>query len=317
MLENPSIKENNIKSFRGNGKLLLSGEYFVLDGALALACPTHYGQDMNIFQGNHEGLIWRSFNNLGEIWFEGKFNIPHGKYLEGNDDAVGERLEQMFTYISSVHQDFFTTKNGLLIETRLDFPNEWGLGSSSTLIYNLGKWANINPLDLLKNTMGGSGYDIACAGSNDSILYEIKNEIPSFKSSGFNPPFKENLFFVYLEKKQNSRTGIQYYREQISDKEIKPIVNKISDITNKMLTAKTIGEFKALIKEHEDLVASHLNLKKVKDELFPDFWGEIKSLGAWGGDFVLVASEKDYKETEAYFSMNRYPVFFSYAEIIM
>ena len=29
--------------------------------------------------------------------------------------------------------------------------------------------------------------------------------------------------------------------------------------------------------------------EKIKDKLFNDFDGEIKSLGAWGGDFILAS----------------------------
>lgn len=36
------------KLFYSNGKLLLSGEYAVLDGALSLAVPTKYGQLLSV-----------------------------------------------------------------------------------------------------------------------------------------------------------------------------------------------------------------------------------------------------------------------------
>ncbi len=35
--------------FSAHGKLLLSGEYFVLDGALGLALPANYGQHLALF----------------------------------------------------------------------------------------------------------------------------------------------------------------------------------------------------------------------------------------------------------------------------
>lgn len=35
-------------SFKSNGKLLLTGEYLVLDGAVALALPTKMGQIMTV-----------------------------------------------------------------------------------------------------------------------------------------------------------------------------------------------------------------------------------------------------------------------------
>ena len=34
------------KTFYSNGKLLITGEYVVLDGAKALALPTKYGQNL-------------------------------------------------------------------------------------------------------------------------------------------------------------------------------------------------------------------------------------------------------------------------------
>ena len=33
--------------------------------------------------------------------------------------------------------------------------------------------------------------------------------------------------------------------------------------------------------------------KTIKEELFIDYPGEIKSLGAWGGDFILAAGPSD------------------------
>ena len=36
------------KTFYSNGKLLITGEYLVLDGAKALALPTKYGQYLTV-----------------------------------------------------------------------------------------------------------------------------------------------------------------------------------------------------------------------------------------------------------------------------
>ena len=53
-----------------NGKLLLTGEYLVLDGAKSLAIPTKFGQDLVISKIKEPQLIWGSFTNTGECWFE-------------------------------------------------------------------------------------------------------------------------------------------------------------------------------------------------------------------------------------------------------
>ncbi len=296
---------------------MLSGEYFVLDGASALALPTHYGQDMTVTRGHHQsGMVWKSFDHQGSVWFEGFFS-SEGKFTEGTDEDVGRGLEKIFDYILSVLPDFGNDKDGLLIETRLDFPREWGLGSSSTLIHNLAQWTGVNAYDILWNSMGGSGYDLACAEKNKPILYQIQNGRPFIQYAGFNPPFKQNLFFVYLEQKQNSRAGIKYYKEQSQNKNPEKIRDNISILTRRMINATTINEFENLVRHHEDLISGELKLPKVKNERFHDFWGEVKSLGAWGGDFILATSNRPYQETEEYFNLKGYPIFFSYNEIIL
>jgi hypothetical protein len=69
--------------------------------------------------------------------------------------------------------------------------------------------------------------------------------------------------------------------------------------------------------EHENLIGMELDLPRVKEEKFSDFWGEVKSLGAWGGDFALIASEKSAEETKQYFSRKGHGVVFSFDEFIL
>jgi mevalonate kinase len=287
----------------------------VLDGAMALAVPTRYGQDMIVNKDDHQGLVWQSIDCEDDLWFDGEFDISTGKYLNGTDEGVGNTLEQMFMYILSIHPDFLNDKDGTLVTTYLDFPRDWGLGSSSTMIYNLAQWADVDPYLLLANTMGGSGYDIACAGTDHPILYQRQNDKPFTKKAKFDPSFKENLFFVYLGQKQNSRSGIKYYREHVVNNP--RVINNMSIITKRLLNSTKLSEFESLIKHHEKVLSSLLKMKRVKKERFPDYWGQVKSLGAWGGDFVLVTSKKSRKKTAAYFKEKGYEVFFSYDEIIL
>ncbi len=308
------IEHTAIETFRANGKLLLSGEYVVLDGAMALAVPTRYGQDMVVSQSKHQGLHWQSLDHEGKVWFDGQFNLD-GEYIKGNDEGVGKTLEQMFQYIRTIHQDFFKDKNGFSIKTHLDFPRNWGLGSSSTMIYNLAQWANVDAFLLLENSMGGSGYDIACAGANYPILYQIQFKTPFTRNAYFDPPFKDQLYFIYLGKKQNSRSGIKHYRDKVGDQP--QLISNISIITNRMLSATTISEFQSLVKHHEKMISSIINLPRIKKERFDDYWGQVKSLGAWGGDFIMATSKKSREETEMYFKAKGYDVFFAYDELIL
>ena len=79
-----------------------------------------------------------------------------------------------------------------------------------------------------------------------------------------------------------------------------------------MLECDTLTEFNKLIRDHESIISKNMSLSKAKDKYFEDFWGEVKSLGAWGGDFVLVTSDRDDSETRKYFMDKGYNTIFSF-----
>ena len=63
------------QEFYSNGKLLLSGEYAILDGALGLAIPTKYGQSLTINPIEEPFIHWKSVAHDETIWFEGEFSM--------------------------------------------------------------------------------------------------------------------------------------------------------------------------------------------------------------------------------------------------
>jgi mevalonate kinase len=199
------------------------------------------------------------------------------------------------------------------METYLEFDREWGLGSSSTLIHCLSSWAQIDPYDLLKNTFGGSGYDLACAAADSAIIYKKTNSRPTVEAVDFNPPFKDNLFFVYLNQKMNSREGIKHYREQ-NKENISKWKNRLSQISRQLILCQKIEEFEALMSEHEEILSELLNLKTAKETYFADYPKMVKSLGAWGGDFVMVSGNLNDME---YFKSKGYEVILPYEEMIL
>ena len=97
--------------------------------------------------------------------------------------------------------------------------------------------------------------------------------------------------YFYLDKKQNSRDGIAHYKEQKGS--LTSEISEINDITSKIIACKTLKTFGTLISAHETIIAKVTKQNPVKSLLFPDFNGSIKSLGAWGGDFILAASEEN------------------------
>ncbi|MEM9819969.1 MAG: GYDIA family GHMP kinase, partial [Bacteroidota bacterium] len=209
---------SNIHSFKAQGKLLLTGEYFVLDGALALALPTKLGQQLNIQKDEHttHRLHWKSLTADGHCWFEGRFDLSNLNLIDSNNQEVGKRLQQILEQAKTLNPNFleFPSGRSLKVETYLEFPRQWGLGSSSTLLSNIASWAQVDAYQLLAQSFGGSGYDLACAEAKGPIFFQKKAGKNEIDPCPFSPPFRDQLYFVYLEQKQNSREGIARYRSK-------------------------------------------------------------------------------------------------------
>ncbi|WP_026725297.1 GYDIA family GHMP kinase [Flavobacterium sasangense] len=301
------------QTFYSNGKLLITGEYVVLDGAKALALPTKFGQSLIVKSGNNNQIKWTSFDSDKSIWFEDVilFKEIEQKIITDKNFTVKNTL------IEILHQAFvqnasFLEKDGYEIETHLTFPRLWGLGTSSTLINSIGDWLNIDVFELLQKSFGGSGYDIACAKSNSPIVYHLENETPHFKAIHFNPSFKENIHFVYLNQKQSSKLAIANYMSK--HHHVNAVISKINTITYDTIDCKEEKEFAKQMEKHEIIMSDVLEIETIKEKLFPDFKGVIKSLGAWGGDFVMAISKDNPKD---YFKEKGYPVVLSYKEMIL
>ncbi len=280
------------KNFYSHGKLLLTGEYVVLDGALSLAVPTKFGQSLKVEFIEELKIIWKSCDSNGQIWFEDSFlinDIFSNKIKFRND--LSERLVEILLAAKSLNPEFLNGKEGFKINTNLEFPKNWGLGTSSTLINNVAKWADVDAYELVARTFGGSGYDIACAQHDSPITYQLKPNDREVKKVDFDPAFKENIYFVYLNKKQNSRDGISQYKS--NKKHISQEILEISTMTSDIVKCRNLIDFQKFIELHEQIISSIIKQKTIKELLFSDFEGSIKSLGAWGGDFVMVASEQN------------------------
>lgn len=300
--------------FYSNGKLLLTGEYIVLDGSLSLAVPTNYGQSLIVEKIDEPKLIWKSENEKGFVWFEETFLLIDNKIscIARNDNDISERLVQILNAANKLNPQFLNTNQGYKISAKLDFPRNWGLGTSSTLINNIAQWAGIDAYKLLELTFGGSGYDIACAQNNQPIIYQIQNNKPIVKEVNFNPSFKENLYFVHLNKKQNSRDGIKQYHAKKENSKF--AISEINELTNKIINSKTLEDFESLINTHETIISKITKQMPVKQQLFDDFNGSIKSLGAWGGDFILVTSKTNPRE---YFEKKGFETALKYTNMVL
>lgn len=281
--------------FYGHGKLLLTGEYFVLDGANALSIPTRFGQHLRVktLSGNSNTLYWIALNNLKQAWLNLVFDKTDLSCINSSGPEA-QTLSKVLNQARLLNPDFLTGKEDTAVETYLEFPNNWGLGSSSTLIYCISQWANVDGYTLLQNTMGGSGYDVINAGSDTPILYHLENGKPYWEQVSFSPPFLDNIYFVHTGQKQLSTKGIKYYRENAL--RIQDCIGWLNRLTESMLQCQSLAKMDQIIQEHEDIIAEELKLTKAKDTLLPDYWGAVKSLGAWGGDFVMLTNDRSEEE---------------------
>lgn len=329
--------------FKSNGKFLLTGEYLVLKGATALALPLRLGQSMNVETlDSDEGKIYwdayikstrqqvtkttsrdasmipmKSTNidtseqvNETTNWFSVVLDKNDFSVKENDDFEKAKRLSDILSKAKSLNENIFNDSHDYRFSTYLDFNPQWGLGSSSTLINNISEWADINPYQLLEMTFKGSGYDIACAKANGAIFYRVNES----RAADFNPSFKDNLYFVYQGHKQNSANEVKAFLDK--EKSYDDEVMKISEISETICHVDDYNSFCNLIKSHEEIMERVLNRKRIKS-YYPDFEGEMKSLGAWGGDFFLVATEWDEDKVRKYFTNKGLDVIFRYNDIVL
>ena len=201
--------------------------------------------------------------------------------------------------------------DGLFFVSSLEFNRSWGLGSSSTLVSLLAQWSEVNPYVLLQKVFGGSGYDIACATADGALLYERTNAIhPTITAVDFNPCFKDQLFFVHLNQKQDSQQAVVAFDNGVLTPQKMKIIN---GLTQSFLSNLILMDFQELMTQHEAIIASLINATPIQKLLFNDYPGTIKSLGAWGGDFILACGAAN---TPDYFAHKGYKTCLTYQSLV-
>jgi len=280
-----------------HGKLLITGEYAVLHGATAFACPALKGQRMTVaYPGGEPVLYWLS-REQGKTWFEASFTLPHLDPLDASDPNLSLRLHDMLLTIREMRPGFMQDGQQVHVTTDLDFPRLWGLGTSSTLITLLAGWAGVDPYLLLDRTFGGSGYDIACATARSPILYSRNGPVAQIRPVNFHPPFLDALYLAFSGNKQDSgKETREYLNRQTSSN---TLIAEITEISEALWQCDDLHAFQALLERHDQCVAALVNKEPVIRQ-FPDFKGYVKSLGAWGGDFLLFLFMDGKGELENY-----------------
>lgn len=283
-------------AFYAHGKLLLSAEYAIVYGATGLAIPLKKGQrllfDKKPKKGANAVIKWTAFNLNNFPWMECILDKKTLKPIKKNNYKKAEQL--LSTLFNMVSPSFFADDMDYCFETYLEFDHSWGWGSSSTMVSLLAQCTQSNPYEMYAATFKGSGYDLACATAIGPILYSIENQKkPVVKEVSFNPSFKHLMHFGYLGKKANSLSAI-------ANRPAPPamLIQQLTDLTHLLVAQQNdISTFCASIDKHEQLLSEHLGMPNIKDQLFKNSPLTFKSLGAWGGDFVMIiGGEEDVKQ---------------------
>lgn len=260
----------------------------MLHSATALAFPSKRGQHIHIVPDPGSGLLkWISTEN-GDTWFTAEFSLPEIKLVNYSDASLGNRLLSLLHIIRRLSPDFLQKEDGLQLTTSLDFPRDWGLGTSSSLIQLMASWTGIYPYELLDASFGGSGYDIACADRFNPILYRRQNEEIQITEQNFHPPFLDKLYLGFSGVKQDSGLEVKKFLQKGAVD--KGLIDRISEISKMVSKTQSLMEFSELLVMHEEIVGHLLGIPPVAAR-FKGFPGIIKSLGAWGGDFLLFSWE--------------------------
>jgi mevalonate kinase len=311
------LKSEVIKRYYANGKLLISGEYLVLSGAEALAVPLKMGQWLEVeVTGGEERphLDWKAWV-MGREWFTATILLPEMEVLQSSDPHIAGRLVKIFREVLKMNSGLFEPRKSYSFSTVSNFDHNWGMGSSSALIANLARWAMIDPFDLFHRLNKGSGYDVAAALAEGPILFCTAHNKLKINSVRFMPAFHKQMWFVYRGQKQDTENSLYEFGRlpQPSRQQIE----MINYFTGELLHTQHLNQFMQIMAEHEAFISRLLGRPGVKEEYFSDFNGEIKSLGAWGGDMMLAVSELPADYIQTYFHTKGIQTVFDFHSLIL
>ncbi|PKR32860.1 30S ribosomal protein S6 [Elizabethkingia anophelis] len=282
-----------------------------MDGAKALAIPTKPGQDLSAEKiDDHRSLIhWETYRE-GKLWLKTCIDYKNLFVMETNIANASAFILKIFSTLKDMRSESLEADYSYILKSNVQFPENFGLGSSSTLMNNIANWGNVDAFALNDIALGGSGYDIAVAKAGAPIIYIRNRGNKTVETVNYSPSFKDQLLFVHLNKKQDSREGITMYKQMEKSQDL---IHYFSKLTDEILISENLENFSLIMEDHEKTMSNFLKIPTVKEKYFKNAPSFFKSLGAWGGDFILTTKFCDY---ENYFLHNGFPNFFSYDELI-
>ncbi|WP_438963085.1 GYDIA family GHMP kinase [Nonlabens sp.] len=307
-------KQTTLK-FTAHGKFLITGEYAVLDNVPALAIPLKLNQYLEISSREDDFFSWKSYDADGSLWFETRLSLEllfNVKPVKIDDDIAAKLIEILQKAIELHPNAIEIIAHGFDAVTTLDFNRKYGMGTSSTLISLIAQWLECDAYELQFACFGGSGYDIACATAGTALVYNYNNAQPAVEFLNWIPAIKQSIFFVYQNRKQNSRDSIAQFNANLITAELRA---ELSAMPQRFIASSNdLEAFHKTVQRHEAIISSLIGVQPVQEYLFPDYSGVIKSLGGWGGDFMMCTGGKDERN---YFKNCGYEVILEWDEVIL
>jgi mevalonate kinase len=268
-----------MRHFWSSGKLLLSGEYWVLHGAEALSVPTSKGQSLE-YRETDQALHWTALDLVGQPWLD---------ITAAKDPHLSTLLQTSRNLGGMVPEHGHVT-------TALEFERSWGWGSSSSLTDLVAQWTGVDPMELHFATSKGSGFDVASARAKGPIMYQRTGPDSAQWHSVESAHWPVNhMGLVYLGTKQDSQIEVAKIRRIPSKVEL----SQISTLSNQLAEAKSVDSWIDAVNELEARTEAWIGVSRVQNR-FQNAPATLKSLGAWGGDFALAICPNP--EDLAYFS---------------
>ena len=300
-------------SYRSSGKIILTGEYLVLYGADSFAVPTIPGQVLRIEDGGpaHE-LAWDT-RIRGRDWFRLKLDTDRFEIIDTNAHGIATQLIRLLRAAVSINGST-SWLQGKHAKAEIEFDMGWGLGSSSSLISNIAYWAEIAPFDLYRAVSSGSGCDIAASRTDGPLIYNLREGIPTSRKVVYKPEYLDKLGFAWLGRKQDSACSVKSFLDKAMVRQAD--IDRISELGSAFPGAANLEALGQVIHEHEMILGGILERTPVRQALFPDYTGAVKSLGAWGGDLVLFTAPSGWEEAAGYFKRKGLELIFRFTELV-
>ncbi len=280
----------NTIELSANGKLLITGEYLVMAGAKSLALPLRFGQKMKVVPRTDRNIVWKS-NAGGQCWFNAAIDQEDLQVKSPDSFETAQKLSGILRRVRELNPGFLTGPTGYDIFVNADYPLEWGLGSSSTLLSLISRWGDVDVLELSRPFYNGSGYDLTCATRSDLLKYSLRDGIQRIEPACPGKALRTFSYFAYSGRKADSAGEVARFR--LLPGNFSKQSDLISELTDRVLNAVDHTELETLVREHESIMAGVLNRRPVA-EMFPGIPGAVKSLGAWGGDFMMFVTGESF-----------------------